>query len=80
MREVASEGVCAGVVCVVSSSYFLCRDGVLGCAGVLHLILCAGRCAGVFRFFFSVPEITSEVFFWAPSLMFSTNVHTTKLW
>ena len=41
-----------GVVCVVSSSYFLCRDGVLGCAGVLHLILCAGWCAGVFRFFF----------------------------
>ena len=44
--------MCAGVVCVVSSSYFLCRDGVLGCAGVLHLILCAGRCAGVFHFYF----------------------------
>ena len=52
VREVAGEGVCAGVVCVVSSSYFLCRDGVLGCAGILHLILCAERCAGVFRFFF----------------------------
>ena len=88
VREVAGESACSGgcrrggvcgVVCVVSSSYFLCRDGVLGCAGVLHLILCAGRCAGVFRFFFPAPEITSEAFFWAPSSTFPTNAHTAKL-
>ena len=46
-------GVCGGCLrCLRSSSYFLYRDGVLGCAGGLHLILCAERCAGVSRFFF----------------------------
>ena len=90
VREVAGEsacsggcrrgGVCGGCLrCLRSSSYFLCRDGVLECAGVLHLILCAGRCARVSRFFFSAPEIISEAFFWAPSSTFSTNAHTAKL-
>ena len=73
-------GVCGGCLrCLHSLSYFLCRDGVPGCAGVLHLTLYAGRCVGVSRFFFSAPEITSEVFFWAPSSRFSTNVHIAKL-
>ena len=50
--EVVGEGVCAGVVCVVSSSYFLCRDGVLGCAGVLHLFCLRDGVLGFFVFFF----------------------------
>ena len=46
-------GVCGGCLrCLRSSSYFLCRDGVLGCVGVLHLTLYAGRYARVSHFFF----------------------------
>ena len=80
VRKVAGKGVCVGVVCVVSSSYFLYRDGVLGCAGVLHLFCVRDGVLGFFVFFFSAPEISSEAFFWAPSSIFFTNAHTAKLW
>ena len=52
VREVAGKGVCAGVVCVVSSSYFLCRDRVLGVLGFFILFCVRDGVLGFLIFFF----------------------------
>ena len=72
-------GGCLHCLCSLSSS-FLCRDGVLGCAGFFIFLCVRDGVLGFHAFFFSAPEITLDAIFWAPSSTISTNTHTTKLW